>query len=896
GTDGAITVCDQGAAVGLFAQLGGTPDAGGTWTDPLGNAHSGSFDPAADPAGIYTYTLAALAPCLGDASTVTVTLTSTPDAGTDGAITVCDQGAAVGLFAQLGGTPDAGGTWTDPLGNAHSGSFDPGTDAAGVYTYTLAALAPCLGDASTVTVTLTSTPDAGTDGAITVCDQGAAVGLFAQLGGTPDAGGTWTDPLGNAHSGSFDPGTDAAGVYTYTLAATAPCQSTSSVVLVAVEVAPNAGSNGALTVCAGASAELLLPQLVGSPDPNGTWTDPNGVAFTGLFDPGSDPAGTYTYAVPGTVCAAATSTVQVTVLVGPDAGVDNSLTLCSTGAITDLFLSLGGTPDAGGSWTDPNGVVTTSSFDPTNDPAGTYTYTVSGNGQCPDDLATIAVSVQSAAFAGTAGSLSLCTNGAVTDLFAQLGGGPQPGGSWTDPNGAPIGSFFDPATGTPGTYTYLVSGLLPCPDASATVLVDVTEAPDAGQDAVVTLCSADGPLALTGLLGGTPDGGGSWTGPGGTTIGAQIDPAVAVPGNYLYVVAASAPCANDTAILMVAVQPAPNAGANNAVNACADAAPIDLATLLGPNADVNGAWTAPNGQNIGAVIDPGTAASGIYTYTVSGTAPCPDASAGIEVTIIPVPDPQVFVAMSDGCAPALVDLSTDHVGPGTFLWNLGNGTTSDSSVVVDALYDQPGTYDITLTIDAGNGCSATVVLQDAVAVFERPVAAFTMLPPVVSTLDPTVYFNNTSIGATAYSWDFGGLGTSTATDPVFEFPDALEGQYEVCLIAYAAPTCADTLCQPITVSPELVVNVPNAFTPDGDNVNDRFKPVTIGVDPDQYLFRITDRWGQVLYSTNDPEAAWDGRYANGEEVQQGVYIWQLEAKGNTTTARIARTGHVTLVR
>ncbi|MBK8950820.1 MAG: hypothetical protein IPM68_18770 [Flavobacteriales bacterium] len=58
----------------------------------------------------------------------------------------CDAGAAVGLFAQLGGTPDAGGSWTDPLGNAHSGSFDPSTDAAGVYTYTLAALAPCLGD------------------------------------------------------------------------------------------------------------------------------------------------------------------------------------------------------------------------------------------------------------------------------------------------------------------------------------------------------------------------------------------------------------------------------------------------------------------------------------------------------------------------------------------------------------------------------------------------------------------------------------------------------------------------------------------------------------------------------------------------------------------------------
>ncbi|MBK8950818.1 MAG: hypothetical protein IPM68_18760 [Flavobacteriales bacterium] len=294
GADGAITVCDQGAAVGLFAQLGGTPDAGGSWTDPLGNAHSGSFDPSTDAAGVYTYTLAALAPCLGDQSTVTVTVTSTPDAGTDGAITVCDAGAAVGLFAQLGGTPDAGGSWTDPLGNAHSGSFDPGTDAAGVYTYTLAALAPCLGDQSTVTVTVTSTPDAGTDGAITVCDAGAAVGLFAQLGGTPDAGGSWTDPLGNAHSGSFDPSTDAAGVYTYTLAALAPCLGDQSTVTVTVTSTPDAGVDGAITVCDQGAAVGLFAQLGGTPDAGGAWTDPLGNAHSGSFDPSTDAAGVYT--------------------------------------------------------------------------------------------------------------------------------------------------------------------------------------------------------------------------------------------------------------------------------------------------------------------------------------------------------------------------------------------------------------------------------------------------------------------------------------------------------------------------------------------------------------------------------------------------------------------------
>ncbi|MBK8341530.1 MAG: hypothetical protein IPK99_16830 [Flavobacteriales bacterium] len=278
GIDGAVTACDQGAAIGLFAELGGTPDAGGTWTDPNGIAHSGSFDPATDIAGNYTYSIGALAPCVADQSIVAVTITSSPDAGIDGAVTACDQGAAIGLFAELGGTPDAGGTWTDPNGIAHSGSFDPATDIAGNYTYSIGALAPCVADQSIVTVTITSSPDAGIDGAVTACDQGAAIGLFAELGGTPDAGGTWTDPNGAVHSGSFDPATDIAGNYTYSIGALAPCVADQSIVTVTITSSPDAGIDGAVTVCDQGATIGLFAELGGTPDAGGTWTDPNGAA------------------------------------------------------------------------------------------------------------------------------------------------------------------------------------------------------------------------------------------------------------------------------------------------------------------------------------------------------------------------------------------------------------------------------------------------------------------------------------------------------------------------------------------------------------------------------------------------------------------------------------------
>jgi hypothetical protein len=189
GTDGTLTVC-AGAILTeaeLFAQLGGTPDEGGTWT----NVDSE-----------YTYTVTAISPCSTDATAiVTVTEQAQPNAGTDGELIVC-AGAILTeaeLFAQLGGTPDEGGTWTN-------------VDSE--YTYTVTAISPCSTDATAiVTVTEQAQPNAGTDGTLTVSagTTPTEAELFAQLGGTPDEGGTWT----NVDS-----------VYTYTVAATSPCTET----------------------------------------------------------------------------------------------------------------------------------------------------------------------------------------------------------------------------------------------------------------------------------------------------------------------------------------------------------------------------------------------------------------------------------------------------------------------------------------------------------------------------------------------------------------------------------------------------------------------------------------------------------------------------------------------
>ncbi len=117
-------------------------------------------------AGAYVYTVTGTAPCPDETATVTTTINTPPDPGTNGSITVCSTDGVVDLFAQLGGTPNAGGTWTAPGGGAFGATFTPGTDADGVYTYTVNGTAPCPSETATVSMTTNTPPDPGGDHAL----------------------------------------------------------------------------------------------------------------------------------------------------------------------------------------------------------------------------------------------------------------------------------------------------------------------------------------------------------------------------------------------------------------------------------------------------------------------------------------------------------------------------------------------------------------------------------------------------------------------------------------------------------------------------------------------------------------------------------------------------------
>ncbi|WP_178989408.1 gliding motility-associated C-terminal domain-containing protein [Winogradskyella schleiferi] len=688
GNDGTLNLCGSTNTVDLFNSLAGTPETGGTWTPTL-TSGTGDFNPNTDPEGIYTYTVTNS--CGTSSATVTVSLSDTNDAGTDGMLDLCATDATVDLFESLGGTPNLGGTWTPAL-TSGTGIFDPMVDAAGIYNYTVSnASTPCPDASATVTVSILAGPDAGNDGTLNLCDSTNTVNLFNSLSGTPETGGTWTPTL-TSGTGVFDPNTDPEGIYTYTV--TNSCGTSSATVTVSLSDTNDAGTDGTLDLCATDTTVDLFDSLGGTPNVGGTWT-PTLTSGTGIFDPSVDANGIYTYTISNasTPCPDAIATVTVSILTGPDAGNDGTLNLCDSTSTVDLFNSLSGTPESGGTWT-PALISGTGVFDPTTDPEGVYTYTLTNS--CGTSSATVTVSLSDTNDAGTDGTLNLCTTDATLDLFNSLGGTPDVSGTWTPALASGTG-IFDPMVDASGIYTYTVSsGATVCPDATATVTVAVSEVPNAGNDGVLNLCGSTTTVNLFDSLSGSPDIGGIWS-PTLTSGTGVFDPNTDPEGIYTYTL--NNICGNSSAIVTVSLSDTNDAGTDGSIEFCSTDASVDLFNSLGGTPDVGGTWTPTLTSGTG-VFDPAVDAAGIYNYTLSNS--CGTTAAQVTVSISTANEAGTDGAIELCATDASVDLF-DSLGGTPDIGGIWTPELASTTGIFDPAIDAAGTYTYTVS-NAGTTC------------------------------------------------------------------------------------------------------------------------------------------------------------------------------------------------
>lgn len=299
-----------------------------------------------------------------------------------------------------------------------------------------------------------------------------------------------------------------------------------------------------------------------------------------------------------------------------------------------------------------------------------------------------------------------------------------------------------------------------------------------------------------------------------------------------------------------------------------------------------------------------TGGDGAYSYAWND----PGSSTTDSLTVSPLRNFQYVVSLDDGCGSRtqidtinvqvdlipVIDYSvTDPVcinTPAEFNFN-----DFDTAAVYDVFFsggfspeenaeeffarsfDDTGCIDIIVNAE-NDYCFNSSVDTCGLIIREKPVAQFINSPDTASKIsDFEVTFTNTT--ETDYSDVFWYLeGDLVSSEDEFEYPFEETGLYKMDLIVENVFGCADTAVGEIYVKAEpRRILVPNAFTPNEDNINDVFKPVINDRNIQNYKFQIFNRWGQLIFETQDLEEGWDGSVNNAEkEKAQGIYIWQLE--------------------
>lgn len=284
--------------------------------------------------------------------------------------------------------------------------------------------------------------------------------------------------------------------------------------------------------------------------------------------------------------------------------------------------------------------------------------------------------------------------------------------------------------------------------------------------------------------------------------------------------------------------------------------------------------------------------AGTYQFQVIEGATCSLAS----ITIPPVrPEyPVAIVSDTVGCVPLevrFVNASLSAVD--SCMWGFG-GTSMVNGCDVTHTFSVPGFYDVTLVIVTPDGCSFDSTYTALIHAVPAPTAEFAYSPQPLVLGTTNVNMLATGSGdVVAWNWTFGDLPpfTSTLQEPLVDVPQE-PGAYPVELTVTNAYGCQDTVQGRLLVVAEVLLDVPNVFSPNGDGVNDHFTPLLVTNSPTNW--RVYNRWGQEVYNASSLVPGWNGKM-NGLEAPEGTYYWIVERNENADPGR-TMTGHVTLVR
>lgn len=298
-------------------------------------------------------------------------------------------------------------------------------------------------------------------------------------------------------------------------------------------------------------------------------------------------------------------------------------------------------------------------------------------------------------------------------------------------------------------------------------------------------------------------------------------------------------------------------------------------------------WTLANGSTVGNMdfltVSP---PNGITVYKIEVTDECGEKDSAEVIYHVTSPvlelttSPDTIICPFD---PAQLSVSsTGGWGNHYYLWEKTQDTTTQITV-------NPGKttyYPIRVWDDCG-----TFFVRDSILVkVVKPQASFYIISNNV-TIGLPVTFHNTTINGSTYQWSFGDGNNSVLIHPNNTYTEP--GFYDVELIATDDRGCIDTIVKAVEIRDEVYLYAPNAFTPDSDRYNNYFRVSTIGIT--DFNIRIYDRWGHLVFASNDKNFSWDGVDSNDRLMKEGVYTYVIQYS-TLYDINLVEHGHVTLLK
>lgn len=576
-----------------------------------------------------------------------------------------------------------------------------------------------------------------------------------------------------------------------------------------------------------------------------------------------------------TVTAAGTYTVTAT---GTNGCIDTEVLTINFQANTTPIFNAIAPICTGGTFTLPtnstNGVTGTWSPAPNFNATTTYTFTPAA-GSCANNISlTVVVNPYPTI---SAQNDTICA-GSVGTISTQVS---IPGGTYS---WAPLLNNLSSLSISPSfTNSYQVSYTVAGCTSTAFASIIVKPVP------VVTTQSASmcqGASASISATANLPNGAFQWS--NGSNISTQtLSPTNTT--NYTVVYTLDG-CSSLPVSATITVLPVPNITVNNQIVCDGDVATLTANAIPSGNYywggnSISGSSTysfTPTQDTIIAVYN---VLNGCYSDTFFA-----------QVAVNPLPVSTFSASITGGCVPITVIFTPDISTNDSYSWE-SNALNIGSTVPLSYTFNSAGNYAISLTSTL-NGCTSTASLIAPIVVDAYPIADFEPSSELFTEPNQGLSFWNNSSGALSYLWDFGDGTTSTDNAPFHLFNNAENEGITVTLVAASNLGCTDTATFLIEFDPGLVYYIPNSFTPDGDQYNQVFKPIfTFGIDPSNYLFEVYNRWGELVFESKNPAIGWDGTYsADGNQCQNGTYIYRITIKVPALDDRKVIKGHINLIR